>query len=75
MTTGQKWGFGLGIGALVIGLGVLAYFYSKEKKMHTELRDVVTPPPVNAATLVAVENVAAVTEAAATARKARQFSA
>lgn len=75
MTKGQKWGFGISIGVLVIGLGVVSYMLYKEKKGHTALRDAVVPPTPAPAQVAAAAAATEVAATAAAAKTAAKFSA
>jgi hypothetical protein len=75
MTKGQKWGFGLGIGVLVIGMSIVSYLLWKEKKAKNELKEVIAPTPPAPAQIAAAAAATEVAATAAAARSAQKFSA
>lgn len=58
MTTGQKWGFGIGIGSLVIAIGVVSYLLYKEKKQGCSCGGNLTPTDTTTVTTSAAARMA-----------------
>lgn len=57
MTTGQKWGFGLTIGALFIGVSVVSYLLYKEKKKDCACNGAVPKTTATTATNIAARTI------------------